>query len=153
MFSHLGVFKNIPLSVCSSQFLQTNTPEDLHSQRWILSCYFHDGINCANNWFVNEILLIREKKVYQGLNGSSISFSPSQAFQECAIVKPRRSICAKVNFYSLSSRSRVLLGLNTWKMHSSTNTGLARGSCVQLNILINTQDVSENECPWSNERK
>lgn len=64
-------------------------PEDLHLQRWSLSCYFHDEINCSNNWFVNETLLIthKKKKTYQGLNGFSVGFLLGQPFQESAIVK------------------------------------------------------------------
>lgn len=143
------------LLAASRFILQTNMPEDLHLQRWSLSCYFHDEINCSNNWFVNETLLITKKKPkkknvsrLKWLLRRFLAWAAFPRVCDCEM-KPLKSICAKVNFCSLSSRSWVLLGVNTWKMPSSTNTGLAQSSCVQLNIIISTQDVSENERPRS----
>lgn len=76
------------LLAASRFILQTNVPEDLHLQRWSLSCYFHDEINCSNNWFVNETIdQKKKKKLYQGLNGFSVGFLLGQPFQESAIVK------------------------------------------------------------------
>lgn len=140
------------LLAASSFILQTDVPEDLHLQRWSLSCYFHDEINCSSNWFVNETIDQKKKKKnvsrLKWLLRRFLAWAAFPRVCDCE-TKPLKSICAKVNFCSLSSRSWVLLGVNTWKMPSSTNTGLAQSSCVQLNMIINTQDVSENERPRS----
>lgn len=70
-----------------------------------------------------------------------LSVPLSHKFSRVHEMKPLKSICAKVNLYSLSSRSRLLLGVNTRKIPLSTNTEVALCCSVQLNDIINTQDL------------
>lgn len=75
---------------------------------------------------------------YQGFERLLSLSPPPPKFSRLHEMNPLKSICAKLNLYSLPSPSRVLLGVNTRKIQLSTNTEVARCVSVQLNI-INTQ--------------
>lgn len=100
--------------------------------------HFHNEINCATNQLIFKWSSIDCKEVTRAFSGSSLCPHCLPKISRLHEMKPLKSICAKLNLYSLSSPSRVLLGINTGKIQLSTNTEVARCVSVQLNIT-NTQ--------------